>query len=172
MFYIAHSAEGSVWEKHKYLKRIDGKYYYPDSYEGGRHLSDLKKKRSSKMISSKRIKATSTFREKELKQEMTDSSIEKIAKEIISGKYGNGNDTRRKALGMSAAEYEIVRKKVNEMMRGSIGRKTVSSKSTVTKNVATSTPIEQKSSTKKEKKKKTAKKSGGLNMDKVYRVYK
>lgn len=36
-----HSAKGSEWEEHKYLKRIDGTYYYPDSYEGGRHLSDL-----------------------------------------------------------------------------------------------------------------------------------
>ena len=36
--YIEHSAKGSEWEKHKYVKVEDGKYYYPDSYEGGRHL--------------------------------------------------------------------------------------------------------------------------------------
>lgn len=36
--YVCHSAKGSTWEKHKYIKRIDGTYYYPDSYEGGRHL--------------------------------------------------------------------------------------------------------------------------------------
>lgn len=36
--YIEHSAKGSQWEKHDYIKVIDGKYYYPDSYEGGRHL--------------------------------------------------------------------------------------------------------------------------------------
>lgn len=35
---LAHSAKGSVWEDHKYIKVIDGKYYYPDSYVGGRHL--------------------------------------------------------------------------------------------------------------------------------------
>ena len=33
-----HSSEGSECEEHKYIKRIDGPYYYPDSYEGGRHL--------------------------------------------------------------------------------------------------------------------------------------
>ena len=33
-----HSSEGSSWKKHKYIKRVDGTYYYPDSYEGGRHL--------------------------------------------------------------------------------------------------------------------------------------
>lgn len=45
---IAHSAKGSEWDEknRKYLKREGtpgkmedtGKYYYPDSYEGGRHL--------------------------------------------------------------------------------------------------------------------------------------
>jgi len=38
---ISHSAKGTTWKKHIYLKRLDGKYYYPDSYEGGRHLSSL-----------------------------------------------------------------------------------------------------------------------------------
>jgi len=31
------SAKGTTWEKHKYIKVEDGKYYYPDNYEGGRH---------------------------------------------------------------------------------------------------------------------------------------
>lgn len=41
--YLKHSAKGSEWENHKYIKRIDGTYYYPDSYAGGRHLSDEQK---------------------------------------------------------------------------------------------------------------------------------
>ncbi len=41
---LAHSAKGSTWEDHKYVKVIDGVYYYPDGYEGGRHLSDAQKK--------------------------------------------------------------------------------------------------------------------------------
>lgn len=35
---LKHSAKGSTWEKHDYIKVEDGKYYYPDDYEGGRHL--------------------------------------------------------------------------------------------------------------------------------------
>lgn len=35
---IEHSARGTTWKEHKYIKRIDGTYYYPDNYEGGRHL--------------------------------------------------------------------------------------------------------------------------------------
>lgn len=41
--YLAHSAKGSEWKKHKYIKKADGKYYYPNSYEGGRHLPNDEK---------------------------------------------------------------------------------------------------------------------------------
>lgn len=40
---LLHSAKGSTWENHKYIKRLNGTYYYPDSYEGGRHLPDGEK---------------------------------------------------------------------------------------------------------------------------------
>lgn len=47
--HLEHSAKGSTWEDHKYIKRIDGTYYYPDNYEGGRHLpeGDKDKKETS-----------------------------------------------------------------------------------------------------------------------------
>lgn len=32
---IYHSAKGSTWEHHKYIKKVDGTYYYPDNYKGG-----------------------------------------------------------------------------------------------------------------------------------------
>lgn len=35
---LIHSAKGSQWEKYDYIAVKDGKYYYPDDYEGGRHL--------------------------------------------------------------------------------------------------------------------------------------
>lgn len=41
---LVHSAKGSTWDKHKYIKRVDGTYYYPESYEGGRHLPDGEEK--------------------------------------------------------------------------------------------------------------------------------
>ena len=40
-YHLAHSAKGSTWEEHKYVKVVDGVYYYPDNYEGGRHISDI-----------------------------------------------------------------------------------------------------------------------------------
>lgn len=44
---MIHSAKGSTWEDHKYIKRIDGTYYYPDSYQGGRHLPNGDKNNNS-----------------------------------------------------------------------------------------------------------------------------
>lgn len=44
---LVHSAKGSTWEDHKYVKRVDGTYYYPNDYEGGRHISDLGEKDKS-----------------------------------------------------------------------------------------------------------------------------
>lgn len=43
---IQHSAKGTTWEEHKYIKRDDGVYYYPDSYDGGRHLPEGSKSKS------------------------------------------------------------------------------------------------------------------------------
>lgn len=50
---VSHSAKGSTWDDHKYIKKIDGTYYYPDSYEGGRHLSDSKEENKEEFDASK-----------------------------------------------------------------------------------------------------------------------
>ena len=42
-------------------------------------------------------------------------SIEQIAKEVIAGKFGNG-DARKKALTKAGYDYEAVQKKVNELL--------------------------------------------------------
>lgn len=41
---LKHSAKGSTWKEHKYIKRINDTYYYPENYAGGRHLPDGEKK--------------------------------------------------------------------------------------------------------------------------------
>ena len=94
---ISHSAKGSTWEEHKYIKRIDGTYYYPDSYEGGRHLPSNTSESSKGTIS--------------------DNDIENLAKEVIRGNFGNGQ-TRKDLLG---AYYQQVQSMVNNMLKGSSG---------------------------------------------------
>lgn len=78
--FLAHSQ--GPWDKHKYIKVVDGKYYYPNSYEDGRTISDLK-----------------------------DDDVDKIAKETIAGKHGNGDDRKAKFGG----DYNKIQNRVNEL---------------------------------------------------------
>lgn len=106
--YLKHSSEGSSWKKHKYLKRVDGTYYYPDTYEGGRHLPDGEKEESNSKI------------------DLSEKDVEKLAKEVIRGNFGNGQE-RKDLLGEN---YEEIQKRVNELMKGSVGSKTIPSDKT------------------------------------------
>lgn len=98
---LAHSAKGSSWEDHKYIKRIDGTYYYPNNYEGGRHI-DSAPDANDKTNSSSKI-------------DLDSDDVEKLANEVIRGNFGNGQ-TRKDLLGENYAE---VQKRVNELMKKS-----------------------------------------------------
>lgn len=112
--FLQHSSEGSSWNKHKYIKRVDGTYYYPDSYEGGRHLPDGEKTESDSKI------------------DLSENDVEKLAKEVISGNFGNGQE-RKDLLGEN---YEEIQKRVNELMKGSVGLKTIPSDKTKAMDIA------------------------------------
>ena len=87
------------WEDHKYIKVVDGKYYYPNSYKDGRTISDLKDK-------DKDDKKT------ESKSELKDEDIDKIADETIKGQHGNGQDRKEKF----GSDYARIQNKVNEKL--------------------------------------------------------
>lgn len=142
---LLHSAKGSEWEKHKYIKKINGDYYYPNSYEGGRHLdSDQKSDETEKRI------ATDS--------DMDDDMINAIANDVIRGLFGNGAE-RREALGES---YDKIQSRVNEIIRSSSGSsEKISSENSKEKEEKGSEPV-----------KKAVSKSGGMDMDTVYSVYK
>lgn len=108
-----HSSEGSSWKKHKYIKRVDGTYYYPDSYEGGRHLPDGETESNSKI-------------------DLSENDVENLAKEVIRGNFGNGQE-RKDLLGEN---YEEIQKRVNELMKGLAGSKTIPSDKTKTISIA------------------------------------
>lgn len=187
---LQHSAKGSTWKKHKYIKRVDGTYYYPKNYKGGRHLESSKYSEYSdgdhdfddKNYSKKnqlgdtdfygfqRSDGTYVILEEDMKWELPkgtkitpelikrlesfdktieqkrqngekvsasdwekmatsaidgediDASggdydsddVEALAKEVIRGNFGNGNQ-RKELLGEA---YSEVQKKVNEMLSG------------------------------------------------------
>lgn len=91
---LRHSAKGSTWEDHKYIKKINGDYYYPDSYEGGRHLDDSNGGGGSSSD-----------------EKLSSDDVEKIANDVIRGDYGNGK-TRKDALGEF---YQQIQNRVNEI---------------------------------------------------------
>lgn len=95
---VSHSAKGSEWEDHKYIKKIDGNYYYPDNYKGGRHLEDGDEER--------RISTDS---------DMSSDLIDVVARDVIRGLFGNGAD-RKMALGDA---YQKIQDRVNEILRSS-----------------------------------------------------
>lgn len=171
-----HSADGSSWKEHKYIKRVDGTYYYPDSYEGGRHLPDREKEKSMEDELFEKLKNSSdkdigkmlrgSFDKVLLEQmgvdwtklpkeevdrmqrslidrlekktesnskiDLSKNDVEKLAKEVIRGNFGNGQ-VRKDLLGENYAE---VQKRVNELMKGSAGLKTIPSDKTKAISVA------------------------------------
>lgn len=235
---LEHSAKGSTWEEHKYIKRIDGTYYYPDSYEGGRHLPDGEKRKASsdekdkdKLSSEEASKLNqkvyedlisghlyldddvkdfkkfkemleesygidaSKYKDSDLKNiqkglnngvdpddekapNLSDNDVENLAKEVIRGKFGVGQQ-RKDLLGEN---YGKVQKRVNELMKGSTGKKKVSSasKSSIktaeeaAKKASSSdnTKKKEKSTMTKNTKKEKSKTVSGVDMDKVLGIYK
>lgn len=101
-YILVHSAKGSTWEDHKYVKRIDGTYYYPSGYTKGRTIDSLKE-------GSKPDENTGPKEESDLSSE----DVENLAREVIRGNFANGQE-RKEALG---AYYQKVQARVNELMK-------------------------------------------------------
>lgn len=147
--HLEHSAKGSTWEEHKYIKRINGTYYYPDSYEGGRHLPDGEKENKDEPAEIESLSA---------------EDIEALAREVIRGNFGDG-EVRKELLGEF---YADIQKRVNEILKGSAGSKSVSEATSesikaaeeAAKNASTSSTSS------------NSKVHSGVDMDKVLSVYK
>lgn len=103
---LVHSAKGSEWEEHKYIKKIDGDYYYPDSYKGGRHLDSDSKDSSEE---DGRI-ATDA--------DLDSATIDELARQVWKGTFGNG-EVRRELLG---ANYQVIQDRVNELAGSNVGK--------------------------------------------------
>ena len=138
---IQHSAEGSSWKKHKYIKKVDGTYYYPDSYKGGRHLPDGEKEKSMEDELFEKLKNSSdkdigqmlrgSFDKILLKQMGVDwtklpkEEVDRMQRSLIDRLEGKTESNERKDL--LDENYEEVQKRVNELVKGSAGSKTIPS---------------------------------------------
>lgn len=132
---LEHSAKGSTWEEHKYVKVIDGVYYYPVGYENGRTVDSLKdsdkKEKDEDFDSEKELaKVKDHFDEYmkergvnvwDLPKDQIDEMQRAIAKEI---KSGNNPDKILKELSGdsdSSSSKKSVDELANEVIRGKHG---------------------------------------------------
>lgn len=148
---LCHSAKGSTWEKHKYVKVMNGVYFYPNNYEGGRHISSLAKIGTD--ILTKKIKEGGkggAAKDVDGKGgvKIGKKKLDKLANAVISGKYGNGQD-RMKKLGK---KYDKVQHRVNQILLGDAGAKKILQRKKAAKKSTTSTSTKKKTSSSNKKK--------------------
>lgn len=131
---LKHSAKGTTWEEHKYVKVIDGVYYYPVGYEKGRTVDSLKdsdKDKGDNFDSEKELaKVRDHFDEYmkergvnvwDLPKEQIDEMQRAIAKQIESG---NNPDKILKELSGdsdSSSSKKSIEELANEVIRGKHG---------------------------------------------------
>lgn len=161
---LAHSAKGSEWKDHKYIRKKNGTYYYLD--ENGNETTTTHKEGSSKSDSSdKKDEKASTDKKEDDKnvsaeakklidsniksEDLTPENVEKLAKEVIRGGFGNGQE-RKDLLG---EHYATIQKRVNELMKGY--SKEALADATKKKSEENKTDTKKKSTKKKSSKKKT-----------------
>ena len=199
-WFIAHSQKGSHWDesKRKYVKVVGGtpghmeetaKYYYPDSYEGGRHLPKGDPARNS---SDKKYESTMQDWEKKVHDHLAsiiqkNPDMFKNSEAVIAGIMDDRNlesvKNTLKAFGvstdkMSDGEIKQLRQKIADFYKNNdkavedakAGKSGTSSKSSSSKSSSSSKKNDsddkkEKASKKKSSKKSTTKKSGTDNED-------
>lgn len=109
---IKHSAKGSSWKEHKYIKKVGDKYIYANTKngEGDESTSFTNDDTTSSEKNESNTQNTSASQEN-TNQEF---DIEEMANKVIRGEFGNGND-RKELLGES---YKEIQNRVNEILLG------------------------------------------------------
>lgn len=148
--YLIHSAKGTSWKNHKYIKKVGNKYYYKDEKgelvegdpsDNGDILTETKESTTSSSKSKKSKKSTETDR------------IKALANKVMAGKLGQ-NQLRK---ATSSKDYIKVMNTINSKFK-----KPSSSGSS-----SKSKEKEKKTSEKKTSEKKTTDKSNSTKKDKT-----
>lgn len=129
---LKHSAKGTTWDEHKYVKVIDGVYYYPVGYEKGRTVDSLKDSDKEDTFDSEKelAKVKDHFDEYmkergvnvwDLPKEQIDEMQRAIAKEIESGNNPDKILKEFSADADSSSSKKSVEELANEVIRGKHG---------------------------------------------------
>ena len=77
--YLSHSAKGSVWDKHKYVKRVNGIYYYPNNYDGARTMDSFRRDLRNKRFTQKQASSDASNKSKTSSSSTSTSTKKKIS---------------------------------------------------------------------------------------------
>lgn len=195
---LVHSAKGSTWDDHKYVKKIDGVYYYPVGYEDGRTIDELKGGKESEDKDDKKEKSGSKSKEdkiKEVKQNFdqylakrgidwrklprdeVDQMQRDIIKQLESGKETGTKEKTTEELAKDVAAGKLGSGEDRKALLGdrySEVQKKVNEivKSAGSKKTSEATEESKKKASSAAKKVSNTKVHSGVNMDKVMSVYK
>ena len=154
-YYIIHSAKGTTWRNHKYIKKVGNKYYYKnekgelvegDPSDNGDILTETKESTTKSSKSSKSKKSTETDR------------IKALANKVMAGKLGQ-NQLRK---ATSSKDYIKVMNAINSKFK-----KPSSSGSSSKSKEKEKKTSEKKTKEKKTSEKKTTEKSSNIEKDKT-----
>lgn len=116
---LKHSAKGSSWKNHKYIKKVGDKYIYADTKNGE---SDETENSKANVDNTNEVDSKKKGENESESPEEFD--LEAMANKVIRGEFGNGAD-RKELLGDAYAE---IQKRVNEILLGGGKTKSIDEK--------------------------------------------
>ena len=161
--YFIHSAKGTSWKNHKYIKKVGNKYYYKDEKgelvegdpsDNGDILTETKESTTSSSKSKKSKKSTETDR------------IKALANKVMAGKLGQ-NQLRK---ATSSKDYIKVMNTINSKFKKPSSSGSSSKSKEKEKKTSEKKTSEKKTSEKKTSEKKTTEKSNNIEKDKTNQV--
>ena len=152
--YLIHSAKGTSWKNHKYIKKVGNKYYYKD--EKG-ELVEGDPSDNGDSIETKESTTSSSKSKKSKKSTETDR-IKALANKVMAGKLGQ-NQLRK---ATSSKDYIKVMNTINSKFK-----KPSSSGSSSKSKEKEKKTSEKKTTEKKTSEKKTTEKSNSIEKDKT-----
>ena len=116
---LKHSAKGSSWKNHKYIKKVGDKYIYADTKNGESDETE-----NSKANTDNTNEVDSKKKGENESESPEEFNLEAMANKVIRGEFGNGAD-RKELLGDAYAE---IQKRVNEILLGGGKTKSIDEK--------------------------------------------
>lgn len=128
--FLSHSAKGSVWEDHEYEKRVNGVYYYPNGYEGGRTMESFRKDLRNKRFTQAQVNSDASS-----KKTSSEKATAKKTKNVTRKLGGSITETGRLSDINETASQNLAKKKAKEVAEGKNSKKKVTDKNLSVKDI-------------------------------------